>query len=233
MSRRNRVRVERDLQRDSRNRPPRKCVLIVCEGAKTEPMYWRSLRHALGLRTVEVEIVGEGAEIIGLVDKAIELRNERIEKSKSSNMFAEYDEIWCVVDTEREVDNPSWNNGENRAKENGIRLAWSNPCFEFWLLLHFERIGRSFDGYHAVRKVLKRYIKDYQKNVNYFAKLAPSMHQAIERSKAIHQAQWRNTRRIIDKNPATTVHELVESMLSISDTTIDRFRERYCNERAV
>jgi hypothetical protein len=190
------------------------------------------LRKELKLSTVEVEVVGEGAEIVGVVEKAIEIRKDRIKDSKSSIKVAEYDEIWCVVDAERKIDNPSWERGIDRSSANELLLAWSNPCFEYWILLHFERIGRSFDGYHDVRNNLKKYITDYQKNLNYFDKLAPRISIAIDRSKEIHRTQWKNTPKIIDKNPATTVHELVESLFKIAEITVDQFLERYAKERS-
>ena len=165
MSRRKRVRFESDLRRRRPTRTPRQCILVVCEGAETEPNYLNSLREKIGLSTVDVKIVGEGAEIVGVVDEAIRLRAERASASKESNRLAPFDEVWCVVDTERKNDNPSWERGENRAKNARLKLAWSNPCFEYWLLLHFERVGCGFDGYAKIKPLLRKHISDYEKSV--------------------------------------------------------------------
>jgi RloB-like protein len=227
MIRRNRVRRESDLRRRGPTRRPRECILLACEGAETEPNYLKSLRRKIGLRTVDVEIVGQGAEIVGVVDEAIRLREERAAEAEQSNQRAPFDEIWCVVDTECRNDNPSWEKGVDRANATGLRLAWSNPCFEFWLLLHFELIGRSFAGYAAVRPFLSKYIKHYQKSTDCFEQLAPRVPMAIDHSKRIHRSQWQDTPKFIDCNPATTVHELVERLLEVAGMTVDDYRRRF------
>lgn len=50
----------------------------------------------------------------------------------------EIDEIWCVFDVESPKSHPNLLNAIALAKKNGINLAISNPCFELWLILHFE-----------------------------------------------------------------------------------------------
>lgn len=162
MSLRRRVSDESALGRQRPTRRPRESILIVCEGTKTEPNYLESLCRKIGLGTVDVEIVGEGAEIIGVVDATIRRMKERAAEAEDSNQRAPFDEAWCVVDTERRNDNPSWERGVHRANAKGFNLAWSNPCFEYWLLLHFELIGRSFDGYAAIRPSVKGCQAAYQ-----------------------------------------------------------------------
>lgn len=227
MSRRNRARREFDLRRRGPTRRRRECISLVCEGAETEPNYLMSFRRKVGLTTVEVEIIGQGAEIIGVVDAAIRLKEERAADTDRSNRRAPFDEVWCIVDTERRNDNPSWERGVDRARANGLNLAWSNPCFEYWLLLHFELIGRSFNGYAAVRPCLRRHIGDYEKSADCFDRLAPRIPTAIGHSKQIHRSQWQDTPRFIDCNPATTVHELVERLLEVAGMTIDDYRRRF------
>jgi RloB-like protein len=227
MSRSSRARREFDLRRRVPARRRRVCILLVCEGAETEPNYLRSFRRKVGLTTVEVEILGQGAEIIGVVEAAIRLREQRAAEAEPSHRRAPFDEVWCIVDTERRNDNPSWERGVDRAKANGLRLAWSNPCFEYWLLLHFELIGRSFDGYAAVKRRLRRHIADYEKSTDCFDQLAPRIPTAVDHAKQIHRSQWQDTPRFIDRNPATAVHELVERLLAVAAMTVDDYRQRF------
>ena len=44
-----------------------------------------------------------------------------------------------------------------------LRFAVSDPCFEFWLLLHFEFTTAPFDGYSEVRDRLKSHWPEYKK----------------------------------------------------------------------
>ena len=221
------MRPETALGRGRPTRRPRESILIVCEGAETEPNYFKSLRRAISLSLLEVEIVGEGAEIVRVVDEAIRLREERATESEESIRLAPFDEVWCVVDTECRNDNPSWKRGVDRSKANGLKLAWSNPCFEFWLLLHFERIGRSFDGYARVRRFLTRHIRHYEKSMDYFEQIAPRIPTAIEHSKQIHRSQWQDTPNAIDCNPGTTVHELVERLMLVAGMTIEQYQASF------
>jgi RloB-like protein len=213
--------------RRSGNEKPGHSILIVCEGARTEPLYFEGLWKAIRLASVEVRVVGQGAEIVGVVEEAIHRRVEREREAAESLTIVPFDEVWCVVDTECRNDNPSWERGVDRARANGLNLAWSNPCFEFWLLLHFELIGRSFAGYAAVRPFLARHIKHYKKNTDCFDQLAPRIPTAIDHSKRIHRSQWQDTPRSIDCNPATAVHELVERLLAVAGMTVDDYRQRF------
>ena len=154
-------------------------------------------------------------------------REEREDEARNSPRFAPFDEVWCVVDTERRNDNASWERGVDRATSTGLRLAWSNPCFEYWLLLHFEKVGRSFDGYAAIRPCVSRHIKHYEKKADCFEELAPRIPTAIDHSKRIHRSQWQDTPKSIDCNPATTVHELVERLIQVAGMTIDEYQARF------
>ena len=56
-----------------------------------------------------------------------------------------FDEICLIVDRDREsfVSTPENNQYDyvvNKCKEKGFELYVTNPCFEFWLLLHFDRV---------------------------------------------------------------------------------------------
>lgn len=49
------------------------------------------------------------------------------------------DELWMLLDTDHFTSGPhikSFRAAIKRAKQNGVRVALSKPCFELWLLLH-------------------------------------------------------------------------------------------------
>ena len=64
-------------------RKPRISFLIVCEGACTEPNYFKGFR----LPAKVADIRGIGANTVSLVNKTIALRNQ-----------GDYDSVWCVFD---------------------------------------------------------------------------------------------------------------------------------------
>ena len=46
-----------------------------------------------------------------------------------------YREVWVLFDRDN---NKDFDEAITLAKNNDIRVAWSNSCFEYWLLLHFK-----------------------------------------------------------------------------------------------
>lgn len=201
-------------------------ILVVCEGAETEGRYLEPLRDDLNLKP-NIEIVRAGKEILGVVEEAIQRRDERA-AAAASPMVEEFDEVWCVVDTEQMIHNKTaWDKGANRAKAAKLELAWSNPCFEYWLLLHFECLGKNFDGYKRLRPKLREHMPDYEKNMDCFEQLAPRVPTAIQNSKQIHKSQYKDTPKPMDRNPGTTVHELVERLFEIAGMTAEEYQARH------
>ena len=160
--RKNRSRSRNELGRKSPTRIPRRSILIVCEGEKTEPNYFEGLKKKHRLHTSGIKVVGEecGSDPTSVVRYACERK-----KDESGTGF---DEVWCVIDVEA-YDNPRDLTGAlQTASDNNIKIALSNPCFEVWLLYHFERVGRPFDDCQDVIHKLEIYINNYAKGGDYF-----------------------------------------------------------------
>ena len=102
--------------------------LIVCEGEKTEPNYFKSFPKQSGKIIFDIEFDGGGISTLKVVEKAIELRD----KSKRK-----YDRVWAVFDRDG-FKSTSFNSAIKKAEANNISCAWSNEAFELWYLLHFH-----------------------------------------------------------------------------------------------
>ncbi len=122
----------------------------------------------------------------------------------------EYDEVWCVVDVDQFPDVPE---ATAAAGASGIQLAVSNPCFELWLLLHFEDPPERCDGYPEAVRRLRRHLPRYDKQALNFADFAPGIQAAISRGERLHaeretaphrphSAVWRLVQRIVDSDNA-------------------------------
>ncbi|MDR0934988.1 MAG: RloB family protein [Erysipelotrichaceae bacterium] len=59
----------------------------------------------------------------------------------------------------------------------------SNPCFETWFLNHFEKFCQNITSKDLIHR-LKKYIADYEKNLDVFELLEPKQKTAIENSKS-------------------------------------------------
>jgi hypothetical protein len=139
--------------------------LIVTEGLKTEPNYFIALRNRLRLVVADVEILHPGGtDPLTLTSAAIRLRDERKRQAKKGFAIA-YDEVWVVFDMERPHDKRRVLAVRAMAMKEaaGIKFALSDPCFEFWLLLHEKYTTAQFTDCDAVIKQLRRHWHGYQK----------------------------------------------------------------------
>jgi hypothetical protein len=46
----------------------------------------------------------------------------------------------------------------------------NNPCFETWVLVHYERTGKAYNDCDTVGKAITKHLKDYCKNQEYLRK---------------------------------------------------------------
>ena len=112
----------RGLQRRVNVRELRQRFLIVCEGEKTEPNYFNSFRVPKAV----IDVRGVGRNTASLVRKALEFMGED-----------DYDQVWCVFDRD-DFSVESFNAALQLARNNGIRVAYSNEAFELWYVMHFN-----------------------------------------------------------------------------------------------
>ena len=104
--------------------------LIVCEGSKTEPYYFRSLVKNYESSVREETIKGEGRATVALVERALSIK-QSLELSNAMS----FDRVWVVFDKD---DFDDFNDAIKLASESGLLCAWTNEAFELWYCLHFE-----------------------------------------------------------------------------------------------
>ncbi len=192
---------------------PRKSILIVCEGEKTEPIYFNALKKRLGMAIVDVEVVGEGAAPITVINRAIELREDRkeIAKKMKSLTKAVYEVIYCVIDVEAPTPHESLARAVNKAESNNFEVVLSNPCFEYWYILHFRKKSAPFHTNDEVLSNLRQEYPDYSKSdANIFKVVYPKTSDAIKHSKEVLKEQHNDSEDLSDCNPSTHVHKIVE-----------------------
>jgi len=200
-----------DLNRRKAFKEPRKSILIVCEGEKTEPIYFNSLKSKLRLAMVEVEIVGEGAAPITVVNSAINLREQRKRKAKKSLTKAEYEIIYCVFDVEAPTPHGSLTGAVGMAHAHNLQVILSNPCFEYWYILHFRKTSAPFSSSQNVKSALRREHSAYsESDTTIFNVVYPKTSDAIKHSKEVLKEQHNDAEDLRDCNPSTHVHKIVE-----------------------
>ncbi|MBW4562798.1 MAG: RloB family protein [Mojavia pulchra JT2-VF2] len=178
-------------------REVRQRFLIVCEGERTEPNYFRSFRVPKNVFEIDVQGVGENPS--RLVQRAREL-----------NQQEEYDQVWCVFDRDAWTIE-DFNNAIRNAEEQGFKVAYSNEAFELWYVLHFEFLNTGIPRSDYIKKLNYLLKKTYKKNSEtIYDELF------VKQSLAIKNAE--NLLRQYDPhvpakdNPSTKVHLLVQEL---------------------
>lgn len=202
----------RDVGRPPPHRTPRQRVLIVCEGEETEPTYFNGFRivKRLSREIIDVKNCKDAGGTLPkqLVEFAKELRDD------SEGYGDSYDSVWCVFDRDKHL---RIDEAFVQARDNGINVAFSNPSFELWYLLHFRDQGAHIEG-GAVVKALRKHIKRYEKSNDLYKTLEPKQQKAIERARQLRRSQHRITDDSCleeSPNPSTWVDKLVETLNAI------------------
>ena len=209
--------MARPRLRRSRQRTPKRRVLVVGEGKQTEPNYFRGLRDEDCVRENFAVIVkaGAGKTPLETVEKAIELAGSAKRKGKDFG----YDKVWCVLDVEQAGENPHLAEARQRARENDICVVLSNPAFEVWFVAHFERTTKSFvDCERLIDYLDKHWQREfggkYEKNdPKVYRHLCDRTENAIRNAKTVREVDFSDKQDIVDCNSATEVYKIVETLL--------------------
>lgn len=204
-------------RRVDKDKQVRKRVLVLCEGAKTEPNYFRSMRHDLQLRhrltAVEVDIYQpKSYSPLGLFREALARKKQEMARKNP------YDAIWIVFDRDfhQQV---GW--VIDTATEHEIHCIVSNICFEVWFLLHYQNLVASepFEKCDAVIRFIHRHYDEYyHKNDNHYEQLKGLLPQALLRAKELERDYRQgpyHRRPFYEWNPYTNVYQLVEYLLGL------------------
>ena len=204
-------RANNKISRRKPTRQPNKIILIVCEGKKTEKNYFQRLKEFLNLISVKIQILTSPHPT---PLKVIEHATQKINESN------EYDEVYCVIDRDTHGDF-----GEALDKAKSIKLQntifeviVSDPCFEFWILLHFAKITPKFSANKSPCEALQKH-KDFKKNLPNYDKSDYDFKEIIANrlNVAIKNANEINKENLpIRQTPYTEIVRLVENLQNLA-----------------
>ncbi len=151
--------------RGSKRRAERRRYLVLCEG-ESEERYALALQRELprqARRGLDIQIVRKG-------DPNALLKEARRRVNKAQKEGLPFDEVWLFFDHDnREGVEKVF----EQISKKGWRYAFSNICFEVWLLLHFiVSPPRCIKPAEAVKKLKAHWAqidkKGYRKNCTHF-----------------------------------------------------------------
>ncbi len=196
--------------------PGKPRVLILSEGTKTETNYFKGLKTANRLTSVVIRSLHGQPGPLGLFRRAAE------ELSDDQG----WDDVYCVLDHDGrdsalkrlarkliELD--------QQYPDTRIKMILSDPCFELWLLLHFQFTDRPFlstgSGRTSCDKVivaLQNYVPEYQKNApRLFEQFKNKLDEALTNAAQLNKSTSDQSQH----SPRTNVDQLVCRLLEITD----------------
>jgi len=123
---------------------------------QTERIYFADVRDVdrpAGL-TIQPDYPRRLGNYKGVLDRAVALKKEGF-----NNVFA-------LIDMDKIINEnklAEYGQSKTAAEAVGVRVLENNPCFEVWLLLHFEYTGRLFSECSDVVTELRKFIPGYTK----------------------------------------------------------------------
>jgi len=196
--------------------------LIVTEGTKTEPNYFRGLEKEINQRhgkgRIHIVIEGTGRNTLSLLERA-----QAFVKNNNNPIR----HVWLVYDQDDfprdNFDNTAYkckslskqNPSENPDDFVTYHALWSNQCIELWFLLHFEYFQTD-----AHRSEYKPFLDNYlnstkqgeykKKRDDIYAVLRPRLKIAINNAKLLEKNHNNTTP---SKNtPGTKVYEIFDML---------------------
>lgn len=224
------IRVEK--KRKERVKEVRVYFLIVCEGEKTEPNYFKSFKTNVKSFVYTIETLGKGSNTKDLVQRTIKARD------KSSQL---YDSVWAIFDRDSFTPN-NFNGAILLAENNIIKVGWTNEAFELWYLLHFQYRNTSMsrtDYKRAIEQEVNTKIATKSKSKNprrfVYKKNSEEMYSILEKygdqQQAIKYAEKlvlnHNCTNYAIHNPCTRIHLLVVELNGDSKELNDLIKHRH------
>jgi RloB-like protein len=213
-----------NLKRKQNTRDERKMLIIACEDSVSAPLYFRAIfsdlirNHAISAKSLVIPD-HKHTNPTGVLQDLLSYPN-----------YQDFDHKWIVIDRDEErtkvgSDNnksghalEDFNQSISNAHSNGIKVAYSNPCFEIWYLLHFEYTSAPIDRKQLVTQLEHKY--QYAKNKLFVQVLNQELQdKAIKNSERLIQSwiEINGTTNFATDNPSTTVHDLVKLLKTFAN----------------
>jgi hypothetical protein len=167
---------------------------------RTEPDYFNGFAKTYRNPRIHIKIAGEHGVPLTLVANAKAHKSsaeDDARRERDQNLA--FDSVWCVFDVD---DHPNIPDARQMARDNGIEVAISNPCFELWLLLHL-RESPGMNDRAAIQRMLVRHMPDYDKGVD-FARISEGYRDAVRRAEQLDKLAQGDP----ERNPTTGVYRL-------------------------
>ena len=216
-------REDRKQRQYEYKKPRANSFLIVTEGKRTEPLYFKGMEKKIKEKTggvvdvIEVPVIdiqGEGCS----TGRLIEVTEQFVKEAKII-----YQNIWVVFDKD---DFEDFDEAVREGTNKGYKTAWSNQAFEYWLYLHFhysdsalhrddwnKKLDEIFKQYHLGEGKYQKNYKEIYDMVNIYDGVTTAIKNAKRRMADFDPKKCKPS----EFDPGTTVYKLAEELKRFID----------------
>ena len=180
----------------------------MCEGRQTERNYILGFCERQGINRANVIVETGGSETSAL--QLVQQARKRFERDR------DFDAVFVVCDRDGQDLEPArklaarpLKNAEGTRFK--IQIIVSDPCFELWLLLHFEYCARPMSAGEALRLV-RQHVTDYKKSDR---RIYDVVHLGIERAIAHVEQLKSELRRVNAITPDSDMAILIKALMRL------------------
>lgn len=195
-------------------------IAIIGEG-ETEWFYFESLRVAKRYPFKVAPTLAQHSDI-GHIVKLV----ERFVKDG-------FDRVFCLLDMDRLLRVPKemqiYQNAKRKygkCRDTKVVFVETNPCTEFWFLLHFlpGLTSKNYATYEDVLPDLRRYLPDYDKTKRYLSRTNLYQYLCMEGDLARAMQNSETLRRLSLENPEdyrsySEIHEVLKALDDLAWTS--------------
>lgn len=199
---------KQELQRKQARKTELDRFLIYCEDKYAGPDYFQGIQRDLRAGD-RIKILGDFGEPFNLITKA--KKHMKSARLRREDKFAPYDQVWCVLDVEAPVPHPALQKALKIARESGIKVAASNPCFELWALIHLSKTTKYMtndQAQDALEQITEVGYTIEDKKIKNIDLLVKNKEHACEHARYLRDQLGKSNP--VEHNPSTNVDVLVD-----------------------
>jgi hypothetical protein len=204
------------FKRNRSSKEPYDSVLIVCEDTKSSRYYLEGMICYLRLSSVNIQVMPcpTGSDPKNVVDYAANM-SERLEKSGNKP-----DRVYCVVDRDS---HQNFDSAKSKIENLGhsYYFIYLEPCYEFWLLLHFKEYSAPFSK-TGKKSICDKVNEEFKKEMPEYNKSDPEIFDKLKDKLDIALKNSIRRRAEADRdgssNPSTNFHELVAYLKNLKSS---------------
>ncbi|NBE81798.1 RloB family protein [Micromonospora rubida] len=163
-------------------------MLIATNGESTERAYFNGLKQESWVRPRVVVVVQRGSPV------------DLVRGAGRRRQRDDFDEAWAVCDIDEYPTQPA----SVEAVASDVKLAWSNPCFEVWLLLHYDNCTRFVENAKKARDLLREHEPHWDKTALNFDRFRDRIEDALRRATQLDPPP--------KGNPSTAVGQIIAAL---------------------